>query len=72
MVELIFFAFHLTLQVLALSLFIKQWLIQALDLYICFKYFGILYKLLKLWVCVLVYASLCAYVEHTAVCISVT
>lgn len=67
-----FFAFQVTLQVLAFSSFIKHWLIQTLGLYICFKYSGVLYKSFKLWFCILVYASLHVLVEHAAVRISVT
>lgn len=43
-----------------------------IHLFQVFKYFGILYKLLKQWICVLVYGHLCACVEHVAVCISIT
>lgn len=62
----------MTLQVLAFFSFIKHCLIQTLGLYIYFKYLGILYKLLKLWVCILLYAGLHVHGEHAAVLISVT
>lgn len=67
-----FFAFKVILEVLAFSSSTKRWPIKHLTLYIYFKYFGNPLHILKLWVCILVYAGLYIPVEHVAVCISVT